>query len=105
MSECADRAFMYEALSQARLGMGRTSPNPCVGAVIVRDGEVVGRGYHHRAGENHAETEALADAGDAARGSTVYVNLEPCSHEGRQPSCAQALINAGVGRVVAGVVD
>lgn len=101
----ADREFMARALRLARRGLYTTQPNPRVGCVIVRDGEVVGEGWHRRAGGPHAEIEALRSAGDAARGATVYVTLEPCSHHGRTPPCADALIGAGVGRVVAAMVD
>ncbi len=100
-----DHAFMRLALRLAAKGLGRTSPNPAVGALIVQSGELVGRGFHRRAGEPHAEVEALEEAGEAARGSTLYVNLEPCSHYGRTPPCAEALIRAGVRRVVVGMVD
>jgi diaminohydroxyphosphoribosylaminopyrimidine deaminase / 5-amino-6-(5-phosphoribosylamino)uracil reductase len=97
--------LMREALELARRGLGQTSPNPAVGAVVVRDGEVVGRGYHTWAGVKHAEALALEEAGERARGATVYLNLEPCSHQGRTGSCAQALIDAGVSRVVAAMQD
>ncbi len=96
---------MRAALGLARRGAGRTSPNPMVGAVVVRDGRIVGRGYHARAGGDHAEVVALRQAGGAARGATLYVNLEPCGHFGRTPPCTRAVIEAGVGRVVAGMVD
>jgi diaminohydroxyphosphoribosylaminopyrimidine deaminase / 5-amino-6-(5-phosphoribosylamino)uracil reductase len=84
---------------------GRTSPNPMVGAVVVKDGAVVGRGYHPKAGEPHAEVFALREAGAEAKGSTLYVTLEPCSHFGRTPPCADAIVEAGVARVVAAMVD
>ena len=100
-----ERRFLSRALALARRGLGRTSPNPAVGAVLVRDGQVVGEGYHHRAGEPHAEVLALREAGEAARGATLYVTLEPCSHWGRTPPCADALIRAGVRRVVACTLD
>lgn len=97
--------FMHRALELAALGRGRTSPNPMVGAVIVRDGEIIAEGWHIKAGENHAEVEALADAGDDAEGATIFVNLEPCSHQGRTPPCAPQLIEAGIERVVVGMTD
>ena len=100
-----DRRWMDEALALASLGRGKTPPNPQVGCVIVRDGERVGFGYHRAAGQPHAEVLALERAGDRARGATVYVNLEPCSHHGRTPPCSDALIAAGVARVVAAVRD
>ena len=92
---------MREALDLARKGRSLASPNPMVGAILVREGEVVGRGFHTYAGLHHAEIIALAQAGDKARGATLYLNLEPCSHQGRTPPCADALILAGVARVVA----
>ncbi len=95
---------MDRALELAARGVGSTAPNPAVGCVIVRDGRVLGEGYHHRAGEAHAEANALAAAGDA-RGATAYVTLEPCNHVGRTPACAQSLIGAGVARVVIGAAD
>ena len=88
--------FLREALDLARQGRGQTSPNPMVGAVLVRDGEVVGRGFHTYAGVKHAEILALEQAGERARGATLYINLEPCSHQGRTGPCADALIAAGV---------
>jgi diaminohydroxyphosphoribosylaminopyrimidine deaminase/5-amino-6-(5-phosphoribosylamino)uracil reductase len=100
-----DRQRMRRALTLARRGWGRTSPNPMVGCVIVRRGETVGEGWHRAAGGPHAEVEALRVAGKNASGSTVYVTLEPCSHHGRTPPCADALIAAGVNRVVAAVQD
>ncbi len=96
---------MARALQLARLGLYTTDPNPRVGCVMVRDGQVVGEGFHVRAGEPHAEILALRQAGEAARGATVYVTLEPCAHFGRTPPCADALIHAGVARVVAAMVD
>ena len=98
-------AVMLEALNLARLAWGRTSPNPMVGAVVVKDGQIIGRGYHHQAGEPHAEINALREAGSAAKGATVYVTLEPCSTFGRTPPCTDALIRAGVARVVVGATD
>jgi diaminohydroxyphosphoribosylaminopyrimidine deaminase/5-amino-6-(5-phosphoribosylamino)uracil reductase len=96
---------MREALDLARKGRALASPNPLVGAVVVRDGEVVGRGFHIYAGMKHAEIHALEEAGERARGATVYLNLEPCSHQGRTPPCVDALIEAGVARVVAAIAD
>lgn len=101
----ADHTYMTRALRIAERGLFTTAPNPRVGCVIVQDGEVVGEGYHERAGEPHAEIIALQAAGARARGATVYVSLEPCSHHGRTPPCADALIVVGVGRVVAAMQD
>ncbi|PLX99268.1 MAG: bifunctional diaminohydroxyphosphoribosylaminopyrimidine deaminase/5-amino-6-(5-phosphoribosylamino)uracil reductase RibD [Desulfuromonas sp.] len=97
--------FMRRALELARRAEGRTAPNPPVGAVIVRDGKVVGEGFHPRAGEPHAEVFALRAAAEKAAGADVYVTLEPCSHHGKTPPCADALIAAGVRRVYVGTVD
>lgn len=97
--------YMREAFDLARKGRALTSPNPMVGAVLVRDGEVVGRGFHTYAGLQHAEVIALSQAGEKARGATIYLNLEPCSHQGRTPPCSRALIHAGVVRVVAPMED
>ena len=96
---------MDEALDLARRGVGCTSPNPAVGAVLVKSGEVVGRGFHTYAQRKHAEILALDQAGDRARDATLYITLEPCSHHGRTPPCADALVNAGVTRVVAAMED
>lgn len=96
---------MAAALGLARRGLGGVWPNPAVGCVIVREGRVVGRGWTQPSGRPHAETEALARAGDRARGGTAYVSLEPCSHHGKTPPCAEALIKAGVSRVVAAIKD
>lgn len=104
MSE-RDHLFMARALRLARKGIYSTHPNPRVGCVIVRDGEIVGEGWHARAGEPHAEVHALRQAGERARGATAYVTLEPCSHHGRTPPCADALVAAGVDRVVAAMQD
>lgn len=100
-----DEKFMRSALELAAKALGRTSPNPLVGCVIVKDNAVVGEGYHHKAGTPHAEVHALADAGDLARGATAYVTLEPCSHFGRTPPCADALIRAEIKRVVVAMKD
>ncbi|UIP86498.1 bifunctional diaminohydroxyphosphoribosylaminopyrimidine deaminase/5-amino-6-(5-phosphoribosylamino)uracil reductase RibD [Pseudomonas phenolilytica] len=101
----SDHAWMARALQLARKGLYSTHPNPRVGCVIVADGELVGEGWHVRAGEPHAEVHALRQAGERARGATAYVTLEPCSHHGRTPPCAEALVKAGVGRVVAAMQD
>lgn len=101
----SDHAWMARALQLARKGLYSTHPNPRVGCIIVRDGERVGEGWHVRAGEPHAEVHALRQAGDRARGATAYVTLEPCSHHGRTPPCAEALVKAGVARVVAAMRD
>ncbi|MER2103468.1 MAG: bifunctional diaminohydroxyphosphoribosylaminopyrimidine deaminase/5-amino-6-(5-phosphoribosylamino)uracil reductase RibD, partial [Pseudomonas atacamensis] len=95
-----DAHFMARALELARKGHYTTHPNPRVGCVVVRDGQIVGEGWHERAGEPHAEVHALRAAGEQARGATAYVTLEPCSHHGRTPPCADALVTAGVARVV-----
>jgi diaminohydroxyphosphoribosylaminopyrimidine deaminase/5-amino-6-(5-phosphoribosylamino)uracil reductase len=105
MFSIPDHEFMTRALRLAEQGLYGTSPNPRVGCVIVRDGAVVGSGFHQRAGEAHAEANALAAAGGHARGATAYVTLEPCSHHGRTPPCADALIAAGVTRVVVAMQD
>ena len=100
-----DHGMMARALQLAERGLWTTSPNPRVGCVLVREGEIVGEGWHERAGEPHAEVHALRAAGELARGATAYVTLEPCSHHGRTPPCAEALIAAGVTRVVAAMRD
>jgi diaminohydroxyphosphoribosylaminopyrimidine deaminase / 5-amino-6-(5-phosphoribosylamino)uracil reductase len=100
-----DARFMALALALGRRGLGRTWPNPAVGAVIVKDGIIVGRGWTQAGGRPHAETEALARAGAAAQGATLYVTLEPCSHHGKTPPCADAIIAAGVAHVVSALVD
>ncbi len=97
--------MMRRALTLARKGVGKTSPNPAVGCVIVREGQIVGEGWHRQAGTPHAEVHALRQAGERAHGATVYVTLEPCSHHGRTPPCAEALIAARVGQVFVGMVD
>jgi diaminohydroxyphosphoribosylaminopyrimidine deaminase/5-amino-6-(5-phosphoribosylamino)uracil reductase len=98
-----DQVAMREAVAQAH--MARPSPNPPVGAVVVVDGKIVARGYHRKAGEEHAEAVALAKAGDGARGGTLYVTLEPCNHQGRTPPCVDAILQAGIRRVVIGCLD
>jgi diaminohydroxyphosphoribosylaminopyrimidine deaminase/5-amino-6-(5-phosphoribosylamino)uracil reductase len=100
-----DVVFMRRALELAERGRGRTSPNPMVGAVVVRDGRVVGEGAHLRAGGPHAEITARAAAAAAARGATLYVTLEPCDHHGRTPPCAPAVLAAGIARVVTAIAD
>ena len=100
-----DHGMMARALQLAERGLWTASPNPRVGCVLVRDGEIVGEGWHEKAGEPHAEVHALHAAGDKAHGATAYVTLEPCSHHGRTPPCAEALIAAGVSRVVAAMTD
>ncbi|CAI5472537.1 unnamed protein product [Closterium sp. Yama58-4] len=100
-----DAAFMRRALELSRQALGRTSPNPMVGCVIVKDGAIIGEGWHPKAGEPHAEVFALRAAGKAAAGATAYVTLEPCNHHGRTPPCSQALVKARVRRVVVGTVD
>src|SRR5450631_4940372 len=105
MINAQDSVWMARALRLAERGLYTTSPNPRVGCVLVRDGGIVGEGWHERAGEPHAEVLALRAAGAAARGATAYVTLEPCSHQGRTPPCADALIAAGVARVVCSGVD
>ena len=100
-----DRRMMQRCLDLARRGLGRTSPNPMVGAVIVKDGEIIGEGFHPRAGEPHAEVFALKAAGENARGATIYVSLEPCNHYGRTPPCSEAIVAAGLAKTVVGMVD
>ncbi|SHH48373.1 bifunctional diaminohydroxyphosphoribosylaminopyrimidine deaminase/5-amino-6-(5-phosphoribosylamino)uracil reductase RibD [Bradyrhizobium erythrophlei] len=104
-AKAADQRFMALALALGRRGQGRTWPNPAVGAVVVQDGVVVGRGWTQAGGRPHAEPEALRRAGEAARGATLYVTLEPCSHFGKSPPCADAVIAAGIARVVSAIED
>ncbi len=103
----ADEKFMREAIRMARKGLGKTHPNPAVGCVLVKNNRIIGRGWHRRAGQPHAEIEALRSLKNraAARGATAYVTLEPCSTHGRTPPCTQALIDAGIARVVSGAID
>jgi len=100
-----DAECMDLALALAALGAGTTDPNPMVGAVVVRNGRIVGMGFHERPGTPHAEVHALEAAGPLAQGATLYVNLEPCAHYGRTPPCTQAIIAAGIRRVVAAIED
>lgn len=103
-----DSHCMHLAIQEAKKGQGRTSPNPCVGAVIVQNEQIIGKGYHRRAGTPHAEVNALADAvakGNICTGATLYVTLEPCNHIGRTPPCTQAILEAGLSRVVVGMAD
>ncbi|HYV36705.1 MAG TPA: bifunctional diaminohydroxyphosphoribosylaminopyrimidine deaminase/5-amino-6-(5-phosphoribosylamino)uracil reductase RibD [Gemmataceae bacterium] len=100
-----DRPWMLRALDLAERGRGYVEPNPLVGAVIVRDGQVVGEGWHQRFGEAHAEIHALNAAGEAARGATLFITLEPCCHQGKTPPCTAAIIHAGIKRVVAAMPD
>jgi diaminohydroxyphosphoribosylaminopyrimidine deaminase/5-amino-6-(5-phosphoribosylamino)uracil reductase len=104
-AKAADRRFLQLALSLGRRGQGRTWPNPAVGAVVVRDGIIVGRGWTQPGGRPHAEPEALKRAGEAARGATLYVTLEPCSHFGKSPPCVDAVIASGISRVVSAIED
>lgn len=104
-SKAADQRFMALALTLGRRGLGRSWPNPAVGAVVVKDGVIVGRGWTYPGGRPHAEPEALKRAGEAARGGTLYVTLEPCSHVGKSPPCADAIIVAGIARVVSAIED
>ncbi|MCE5287514.1 MAG: bifunctional diaminohydroxyphosphoribosylaminopyrimidine deaminase/5-amino-6-(5-phosphoribosylamino)uracil reductase RibD [Pelosinus sp.] len=100
-----DEFFMSKALALAARAKGRTSPNPMVGAVVVRDGKIVGEGWHHKAGTPHAEVHALKEAGELASGATIYVTLEPCSHYGRTGPCSEAIIKAGLKKVVVAMTD
>ncbi|MSX02765.1 MAG: bifunctional diaminohydroxyphosphoribosylaminopyrimidine deaminase/5-amino-6-(5-phosphoribosylamino)uracil reductase RibD, partial [Actinobacteria bacterium] len=96
-----DEELLARAIELGRAGLGNVSPNPQVGAVVARDGVVLGEGWHQRYGEAHAEVNAIADCGSAdLNGATIYVSLEPCCHEGRQPPCTDAIVAAGIGRVV-----
>lgn len=101
----ADESYMRMALSLAKKGIGSASPNPMVGAVVVKNGKIVGKGYHKKYGDAHAEVNALNEAGSKAKGATLYLNLEPCCHFGKTPPCTDAVIKAGIKRVVAGMVD
>jgi len=101
----SEEQYMRLAISLAKKGQGTTSPNPMVGAVLVKDNRIVGRGYHKKPGLPHAEVVAINDAKEEARGSTLYVNLEPCVHFGRTPPCTEAIKNAGIKKVVMAMFD
>src|SRR6059036_2276051 len=105
MTVDADQRFMALALTLGRRGLGNAWPNPAVGSVVVKDGMVVGRGWTQPGGRPHAEIEALNRAAGQARGATLYVTLEPCSHHGKSPPCADAIISAGIARVVSALED
>lgn len=105
MTLTTDELYMKHALGLAARACGRTSPNPLVGAVIVNKGRVVGEGWHQKAGTPHAEIHALQQAGDNAKDATIYVTLEPCCHYGRTGPCTEALIKAGIGKVVIAMTD
>ena len=100
-----DSQYMLMALALAEKGAGYVSPNPMVGAVVVKDGTVVGRGYHQALGGPHAEVNAIDEAGERARGGTLYVTLEPCHHHGRTPPCTRKILDAGIRRVVVAMED
>lgn len=100
-----DQAMMQRCLKLARQGMGKTSPNPLVGAVVVQNGKIAGEGYHPGPGQPHAEVFALREAGENAQGATLYVNLEPCNHYGRTPPCSETIIKAGIAKVIMGMAD
>jgi diaminohydroxyphosphoribosylaminopyrimidine deaminase/5-amino-6-(5-phosphoribosylamino)uracil reductase len=100
-----DGRFLAACLDLARMGEGETSPNPMVGAILVKEDRILGQGFHRRAGDPHAEVEALRSAGPEAKGATLYVNLEPCVHHGRTPPCVEALIQAGISQVIACMID
>ncbi|MDJ0649799.1 MAG: bifunctional diaminohydroxyphosphoribosylaminopyrimidine deaminase/5-amino-6-(5-phosphoribosylamino)uracil reductase RibD [Xenococcaceae cyanobacterium MO_188.B19] len=100
-----DQTMMHQCIELAKKALGKTAPNPLVGSIIVKDGKIIGQGYHPEAGKPHAEVFALKEAGAAAAGATVYVSLEPCNHYGRTPPCTEALIAAKVAKVVVGMVD
>ncbi|OQX84879.1 riboflavin biosynthesis protein RibD [candidate division KSB1 bacterium 4484_87] len=105
MSYETDKKFIRETLKLARKGKGKVQPNPLVGSIIVKNGEIIGKGYHACFGKEHAEVAALRNAGENARDATLYVNLEPCCHHGKTPPCTDAIIRAGIKRVVVGMVD
>lgn len=105
MNSQADEKYMRLAINEAKKGLGRTSPNPCVGAVIVKDDRIIAKGYHKKAGTPHAEIHALQQATEAVAGATIYVTLEPCNHTGKTPPCTLAIIESGISRVVVGMKD
>ncbi|NNK96265.1 MAG: bifunctional diaminohydroxyphosphoribosylaminopyrimidine deaminase/5-amino-6-(5-phosphoribosylamino)uracil reductase RibD, partial [Desulfobacterales bacterium] len=105
MTSSNDSYYMKLALREARKGVGRTSPNPCVGAVIVKNNEIIAKGYHKKAGTPHAEIHALQKAGSNAMNATLYVTLEPCNHVGRTPPCSHAIAGSGISKVVIGMLD
>lgn len=105
MIDKGDEHYMRLALKEARKGLGRTSPNPCVGAVIVKEGRVISKGYHKKAGTPHAEVHAIRNALESVAGATIYVTLEPCNHTGKTPPCSRAIVDAGLVRVVVGMKD
>jgi diaminohydroxyphosphoribosylaminopyrimidine deaminase / 5-amino-6-(5-phosphoribosylamino)uracil reductase len=105
MTEKKDKQFMRLALKEARKGTGHTSPNPCVGAVIVKNGQVIGKGYHKKAGTPHAEVNALRSVSGSVAGATMYVTLEPCNHTGKTPPCSHAILESGLSRVIVGMTD
>ncbi len=100
-----DERFMKQVLRLARKGLGSTSPNPVVGALVVENGQIIGSGYHKKAGAPHAEIESISQAGERAKGSTIYVNLEPCNHYGRTPPCTKAILESGISKAVVGIPD
>ena len=100
-----DQDYMRQALLLASKGLGKTSPNPMVGAIIVNDGKIIGRGYHHKFGGKHAEVNAIESAEESLDGATLYVTLEPCCHHGKTPPCTDAVIQNKLGRVVIGTLD
>ena len=105
MAHDADEHWMRGALLLARRGEGLTAPNPAVGCVLVKDGRLIGRSTTAQGGRPHAETQAIANAGSGAKGSTAYITLEPCAHHGKTPPCAEALVKAGIARAVIGLTD
>jgi diaminohydroxyphosphoribosylaminopyrimidine deaminase/5-amino-6-(5-phosphoribosylamino)uracil reductase len=100
-----DEFFLKKSLSLAKMGLGWTNPNPMVGALIVKNGKIIAKGYHKRAGLPHAEIEALRSARSSVKSSTLYTNLEPCNHFGRTPPCVEAIIKSGISRVVCSTLD